>query len=330
MNEELPAKSRIFILMAVYNGSEYIEEQIRSIQLQTMSEWILLIRDDSSTDETVTIVNDFVKQDARIKLIKDNFGSQRLPQKNFALLVENAMQWDFDYVFFADQDDIWEPNKLSVMYDSLVKLSAQYDHAPIMLHTDLTVVDKNNQVIADSFLRYQGLHHPGKRAINTLLVQNFVTGCTSAVNRVLLEKALPFPEKMIMHDWWLALCASILGELFFLSEPLIRYRQHDNNSVGARSYWKNLLWALKNPYKKWTQARLGSKRLMDQARELKRHLESEPHKSVQIIKVLKMLDTFISLERKPFIKKIYFLTSLRLRRQKKLSDILLKLVLLTS
>ncbi|MBU3951926.1 MAG: hypothetical protein KJ658_07270, partial [Proteobacteria bacterium] len=106
---------------------------------------------------------------------------------------------------------------------------------PVLVHSDAEVVDTHLNTVCPSFMAYQGICHNRVNPLNNLLVQNFVTGCTLMVNRKLLELAYPVPEAALMHDWWLALCAAVSGRIEFADRPLIRYRQHRNNQVGAKS-----------------------------------------------------------------------------------------------
>jgi hypothetical protein len=110
---------------------------------------------------------------------------------------------------------------------------------PLLVHSDLAVADERLNVRHSSFLRGQRLRHPG-RPLATLAVQNFATGCTMLANRALLEAALPIPAEAVMHDWWLALIAAGTGRILFDPTPLVLYRQHDRNTIGAVGYWTNL------------------------------------------------------------------------------------------
>ena len=99
-------------------------------------------------------------------------------------------------------------------------------------------MDKKLQVLHESFLKNQGITHifDEKKQLPYLMAQNFVTGCTMVINRALKEKAMPFPENIIMHDYWLALVASLTGKIGFVDKPTILYRQHGDNTVGAVKY----------------------------------------------------------------------------------------------
>ena len=220
---------RVNILMSTYNGEKFVAEQVESIQKQTYTDWYLLIRDDGSTDKTCEILADFVSTDSRIKLIRaENVGVI----KSFHELVKNNL--DADFYFFADQDDYWLPEKLTVMLEEANKHD---NRKPIMYYTDLKVTDKALKVTSQSMIRSQSDH------ANTRLVQelteNTVTGGASMINHELAQ-LWQTTNDVIMHDWYLALVAAALGELIYIDQPTHLYRQHDTNVLGARTFSKRL------------------------------------------------------------------------------------------
>ena len=223
----------IDILMATYNGERYISEQIESILNQTYKNWKLYIRDDGSKDNTISIIRDFEKQyPNKIILVKDK--KNGLGAKcNFAELMKYSKQ---EYCMFSDQDDIWIDNKIEKTLEKMKQAEKKYSKkTPILVHTDLKVVDVELNVINDSFWKYQNLNQNAIQ-MNELLVQNNVTGCTMMLNKSLLDLSKDIPSKCIMHDWWIALVASCFGKIETLNESTILYRQHGNNEVGAHKY----------------------------------------------------------------------------------------------
>ncbi|MGB4440571.1 MAG: glycosyltransferase family 2 protein, partial [Sedimentibacter sp.] len=131
-------------------------------------------------------------------------------------------------------DDVWLPDKIDITYKKMKEAELENNNLPILIHTDLKVVDENLNLIADSLMEMQNLDS-SRDKINSLLVQNIVTGCTVMINRNLLNYIKEKPEKVIMHDWWLALVASALGKIVFIDTPTVLYRQHDDNDVGAKN-----------------------------------------------------------------------------------------------
>ncbi|MBI1423216.1 MAG: glycosyltransferase [Gammaproteobacteria bacterium] len=231
---------KLYILLATYNGDAYIDEQIASICSQTYTNWKLLIRDDGSTDSTVGKIKNLVLQDERIELLDDPTGNLGVVA-NFSKLAEIALSRNADYIMFCDQDDVWNYDKIEISLNKLLEAEKKYDKStPILVHTDLTVVDENRELISSSFLRFQHLHHPYTDPVRTLLVHNVVTGSTVSMNYALLKLATPVREGVIMHDWWYALAAAVYGKLEFIPSATLSYRQHCTNVEGSVGFYSKL------------------------------------------------------------------------------------------
>ena len=175
------------ILLACYNGEKYIEDQILSIINQSYSNWHLIIRDDGSTDRTKDIIQHYKNIDKRIGIIEDDKGNLG-PSMNFGALLQFAYEKNFEIFFFCDQDDIWSKDKLAVqvaLFNSIERISGR--DIPVMVYSDLAVVNNNLDLMDISFMHYQGLADEDKRLTNLLLSQNIVTGCAAAINRKLAE-----------------------------------------------------------------------------------------------------------------------------------------------
>ena len=230
----VPTLLRVIIVMATYNGSRFIEEQIQSILAQSYANWVLYVRDDGSCDDTVQKIMKFERNDPRIQMVRDELGNQGAIG-NFSILMEFALKKNADYVFFADQDDIWNREKITTLLAEMQKLELTYSaQTPLLVHCDLTVVNEVLQVISNSFVKFSRLS-PTTSDLGVLLCQNQVTGCACAINRALLELACPVPHSVLMHDWWLALLASSAGKIGFIPKSLVMYRQHGGNVIGAAS-----------------------------------------------------------------------------------------------
>ncbi len=226
------SQSAALILLSSYNGAPYIAEQIESIRAQTFRDWRLLIRDDGSSDETKSIVRMFSALDDRIEMLGDNRGNVG-PYPSFGFLLSAAARTDARYVFLSDQDDVWIPTKMAGQLEAL--RSAEKSHGashPILTHSDLEVVGEKLEPIHPSFRQFQGFSHNFKDPLRTLLIHNGMMGCTIAMNRALLDIALPLPPGS-HHDWWLGLCAAATGAVLSTGERTVRYRQHASNAVGA-------------------------------------------------------------------------------------------------
>lgn len=229
---------RVFILLATYNGGRFIVEQICSIQAQSYSDWELYIRDDGSCDDTVLQVEELSRMDERIHLVRDDLGNRGVVG-NFSVLLELALIEKADYVFLADQDDVWHPDKLQTMLAAMNALECKYEATPLLVHADLAVVGENLHPIAPSFSDYAHLS-PTTAHLGILLCQNQVTGCACLINRSLLKLAHPVPQGVLMHDWWLALLAASTGKIGFIPTQLVKYRQHGGNVLGAISFMHRL------------------------------------------------------------------------------------------
>jgi len=222
----------IDILLATYNGERFLSEQIDSIIQQSFQDWRLLVSDDGSQDGTMDLLKKFQTRDSRIVLLPKS--SCRLGvQGNFSKLCEVATA---PYIMLCDQDDQWFPNKIEISLNALQNYEKKYSaNMPLLVHSDLHVVDESLKIISPSFWKYSRID-PKCSSLNRLLVQNVVTGCTSIINQALLKKASPIPSSACMHDWWLALVASLFGKIEFIPAATMSYRQHSKNQLGARPY----------------------------------------------------------------------------------------------
>jgi hypothetical protein len=229
-------------------------EQLASLSAQTSQEFQVIARDDGSRDGTVRILSDHAAtRPGRFTLIAD--GRTGLGAAgNFAELARISAA---PYVMFCDQDDVWHPDKVAISLERMRLLEREHGAAtPLLVHGDLRVVDAWLNPIAPSFARYQRL--PLARAVDPvrLLVQNSVTGCTVLANRKLVELALPLPTSGIMHDHWFALVASVRGTVAALDRPLVDYRQHGRNVVGAAGMGPRGVWQRAIPGRQGCRQRL--------------------------------------------------------------------------
>ena len=214
------------ILLATYQGEAWLTPLLDSLSAQTDPDFEVLFQDDGSSDATPSLLRAVSDQDGRFREGKE-VGRHLGPAGNFLSLLR---QTDGDLIFLCDQDDLWEPDKLSVMKAAMPLRETR----PILVHTDLSVVDQDGNLLAPSFFRLEGWD-PSAVTLPPLLVQNNATGCAMLLNRPLADRVLAYgtPEKMFMHDWFIALTAAAFGRVLFLDQPLTRYRQHGTNVIGA-------------------------------------------------------------------------------------------------
>ncbi len=223
----------IQILMATYKGEAYVAEQIESILAQTYTDWFLNICDDGSPDGTLTVLEAYEERYPDKIRVRENAVNSGSAGRNFMGMLETTTD---DYIMFCDQDDVWLPTKIAMTYRAMKRMEEKYGtKTPLLIHSDLTVVDEELQILHPSMMRLQKLegYH---RTFAKQLVQNCVTGCTVLINRALREKLRVMPEQVIMHDWWVALVAACFGHIGFVNVPLIWYRQHGANAEGAKDY----------------------------------------------------------------------------------------------
>jgi glycosyltransferase involved in cell wall biosynthesis len=224
---------KLSIALCTYNGGKYLRQQLDSILKQTCLPDEVVVCDDCSTDATSAILEYFEKIapfTVRIHCNQTNLG----PTGNFAKAISLCQG---DWIFLCDQDDHWLPNKIELSTRKLFQLEESYGKdTPLLVHTDAVVTDENLQAIHPSLWKFQHSYPENGHALAKLLNQNLVTGCTVAMNRTLRDKALPISNKVMMHDWWLALVASAFGRVESISAATMLYRQHGMNDTGAKPW----------------------------------------------------------------------------------------------
>lgn len=199
--------------MTTCNGEKYLKRQLDTILMQLGKEDELIVSDDASADRTVEIIKSY--GDKRIKLLEGKFGSP-------VLNVENALKKaQGDYLFLADQDDVWLPDRIRKMSEKL----QQYD----LVVCNAFIVNGEEKILHESYFTWKG---SGKGFFRNLKKNSFM-GSAMAFRRKIAEAALPFPEKIAMHDVWIGLMAECKGKVLFLDEQLMYYRRHEGNFTAA-------------------------------------------------------------------------------------------------
>ena len=184
------------------------------------------------------LLDSIEKQTVASELVQRDDSETKLgAMKSFeTLLREND---GFDYYAFADQDDVWKPEKMERLEQIMALAESRYGkQTPIVVHCDLEVVDANLETIAKSFWKYSGLN-PAMldKSLPYLTISNCVTGCAMLMNAAAREVSLPFGKQAYMHDQWIA--QSVLrhgGQVIPVHQSLVLYRQHGDNTLGAVEY----------------------------------------------------------------------------------------------
>jgi glycosyltransferase involved in cell wall biosynthesis len=204
----------ISVCIPTYNGEQYIRQQLDSILCQLSEYDEIIISDDSSTDGTIEIIESY--HDSRILLLRH--GSFKSPIFN----LENALTCaKGDFIFLADQDDVWMGDKIIITIEKL----REYD----IVVCNGSIVDDNLRVIRESYFAWKG-SGPG---FFKNLKKNSYLGCSLAFNKKILKAILPFPKYIAMHDIWIGLLSEAIGSTYFLEEKLFYYRRHSGNFTAA-------------------------------------------------------------------------------------------------
>lgn len=209
------------ILMAVHNGQKFLAEQIESILQQTYANFDLIIQDDGSTDDSMKIINDYCQKDKRvvkISFLKENKGAV----ENFSSLFNYAKDI-YDYIFFSDQDDVWDMNKVKNSMEEIKK----YDNFPALVFTNFYLWKSDTlKKIYEKKVKY---------SFERCISQNVMYGCTMMVNKKMIDIIDNIPLCVENHDYWIALLATLNdSSIIYLEQPMLKHRLHEEN-VTARS-----------------------------------------------------------------------------------------------
>ncbi|MDP9895792.1 glycosyltransferase involved in cell wall biosynthesis [Variovorax boronicumulans] len=233
----IPHPLEVSVALCTYNGARFLREQVRSICLQTRPPVEIVLSDDASRDGSVEVVRAAVAECAAERpgppialRVFENPVALRVV-KNFEQAISACTS---ELIALSDQDDVWVPDRLALMVAHF-----EQDANLMLLHTDARLVDSErrdlNQTLFHALevtpLELAQVH--GGKAFDALLRRNLVTGATTVFRRALLADALPLPLEWV-HDEWLSIVASTTARVDLLEQPLIEYRQHESNQIGAR------------------------------------------------------------------------------------------------
>lgn len=216
---------RVDIAMATYNGAAFLSAQLESLARQSYKDIFIYISDDGSTDDTLNIIQG-ASELVPLCLVRSSSGRSIIRNFEDALVATKA-----PYVALSDQDDVWHSDKISLLYDKIVELEGKFGkETPLIVYSDLEIVDEHLNTILNSYFA-SSLKSSSATDFRDFVLNNHVPGCAMLMNRALVELALPFPSVDI-HDHWLMQVATLFGRVAYLDQPLVKYRQHQSNSIG--------------------------------------------------------------------------------------------------
>lgn len=226
--DEVP---EVGIVLCTYNGEKYIREQLESLFQSTWKNLQIDVYDDGSVDETIAIVEEYVADGRRIQVHKNE--KNRGYTMNF---LEAIRQCKSPYIMLCDQDDIWHEDKIEKTVARMQELEKKRGRdIPLMVFTDAMNVDDETGVEQGSFHENS---HLNTKKIDTahLFMENKCIGCTIMINAQVVAYLNTLPEEIRVHDWWLALICSHFGEISYLAETTLQYRQHSGNMIGGSGF----------------------------------------------------------------------------------------------
>jgi len=239
-------ENSISIAMAVYNGENYLARQIESILSQTLIPNEIIICDDASTDSTFDIALNYAKKDKRVKVYRnrDRLGLVKNFEKALSLC-------NGKYIAFSDQDDIWICDKLETQFRIMKETEERYPHKAILIHSDMKMIDSNDALIAQSFMKYRNYTLSDSKNLPHIIGPNGVMGNSIMINSEAKKIILPFPSNISVHDYWIALIIELYGIRRYIDKPLLKYRIHRTNSSNRREMfgYKRYIYVVKEAIK---------------------------------------------------------------------------------
>lgn len=234
--QTLMNKKSIAILLATYNGERYLQEQLDSLYAQTYKEWTLYVHDDGSTDETLGLLKQYATNHDNMVML--DYPPQHGAKNNFFSLLKQVKA---DYYFFCDQDDKWCERKIETQMERMHQLEKEHKGKPLLVHSDTFVTDANLTVTHPSLWKLSGAHPEFLSTFDEAAATPFVTGCTMLFNHKAKQSIVW--EKIhlaTMHDAYITLCILRAGgTVCALHKPLLFYRQHGANTLGASDLSKH-------------------------------------------------------------------------------------------
>ncbi|WP_028388428.1 glycosyltransferase family 2 protein [Legionella fairfieldensis] len=284
---------KLVAILSTYNGETYLGAQLDSILQQTLPCDLILIRDDGSTDNTLQILTAYKAAHPQIQLMDSHQGNLGI-HRSYSLLLQQANALNAEYVLFADQDDVWLPQKIESLMQEISFLDPL---KPALIFSDARVVNKNLEPLAASFIQLQRLDPHKAGILKALLFCSPALGCCMLFNRALLKLVLPMKEKYPNPDKWvLLIAATAQSQVRYVPEITCLYRQHTRNVAGACGGIRRSLFSLQNI--KFLKHRYQT--AVDEARILIKQIPELSQKDQRL------LEQFVDLFTGNYIKRLHY------------------------
>ena len=239
----------VAVVVATYNGATYLRAQLESIVQQTYKPSQIIIVDDASVDDTLQVANNFAAHHPEVMVVQNETRLGYIKNFEKGMLLANA-----SYVALSDQDDIWVPHKIEVLMHAIGD--------QMLAYSDSELIDANGDLLhkkMSSIKNQLAYHTPIMYAIGA-----WAPGHAMLFKKELVDKAAPFPT-LVTHDFWLGFVATCYSKVVYVNEPLVHYRQHTQNAIGADTT-KNKTASLTMAQKK-QKARARMKLLFNKVKE---------------------------------------------------------------
>ena len=233
--------------MCTYNGERYIQEQLQSIEQNLAQDWKIIVSDDQSTDNTVKILKDFEKKKPGKMIININKAKKGAIHNFLSSIYTIGVEMnDNDFIMLCDQDDVWNADKISkTMHDMREQIVLYGNTIPLLVCTDVSVVDSKMNIIHESF-RKMNHYNISHLDFAHLLMENKVQGCTIMINKGMALMLDKLPYSAMMHDGWLSFIAAAFGRIKYIDQPTMKYRQHTANVQGSIAFREDIKNKLSN------------------------------------------------------------------------------------
>ena len=223
--------SCVSVVMAVYNGEQFLCQQVMSVLSELLHGDELIIIDDASTDSSLALLKSISSPKVQIYSNPSNLGVIRSFERGLQIASR-------EFIFLCDQDDVWLSGKRQAFV-----VTFKQDPTILVVISDAQVIDERGRVNIQSFMATKGGFNS---SVTATIWRNRYLGCAMALRRVLLQSALPIPRHVPMHDMWFGVMGRLAGKVVYLPAPLLQYRRHNKNFSPShgQSIQKMLLWRI--------------------------------------------------------------------------------------